>query len=266
MNTPSHAHECHTIILGYGYVGSFYLQKNPNIYYTSRSINHDISFKNNGLYFNLNDETSWKNNPDVPNVLWTFPAATNEDEIEKANQFYKSHLKNKHVIVLSSTSAYKQNYENESITENSFLKLNEPRFLAEENLRQNGATILHLSGIIGPNRTPLRWYQKNLVRYGENILNYIHIDDIVFFIECLFKNFKPNERLNLTSGDYKTHNMILKLLKDKNLIEEHTDFSHPNECQNSKKIQNTKILEFLKSRDYDFKKYPEHVEKKSNAQ
>ena len=70
------------------------------------------------------------------------------------------YLKNKNVIVLSTTSAYKSEIENEEINENSKLNLDEPRIYAEEELRKKGALILHLSGILGPERYPKNWYEK----------------------------------------------------------------------------------------------------------
>lgn len=250
-----------TVILGCGYVGSAYLQKNQQSYATKTRFQNE---KSNIIYFNLRDKLSWKNIPDVQKVLWTFAAATEEVDLQLAKEFYASNLKNKNVIVLSTTSAYQLAFENEFINENSTLKLNEPRFLAEELLRKDGALVLHLSGIIGPNRTPLMWYKKNLVRYGKNILNYIHIQDIVFFIEKLFENFQAKERFNLTSADYKTHHMILNWLKEKSLIDQNYYFMNNEECINSKKVENEKILEFLKLYEYNFMKYPEHVEYNSH--
>ena len=51
--------------------------------------------------------------------------------------------------------------------------------------------------------------------------------------------------------------IILKLLKENFLIEKNYDFINNSTCKNSKKIQNYKILEFLKLQGYNFKKYPE---------
>ncbi len=248
------------IILGCGYIGSFFLEKHPEAYYTNRKNKLKNIENKKQIYFDLLDESSWKNIPYTKNVLWTFSAANNENEIFKSLEFFNEYLKNRNVIVLSTTSAYFYNFENEFINEDSKILLNEPRFCAEEKLRSHGALILHLSGIIGPGRTPLNWYIKNLVNYGENVLNYIHVHDIIYFIEKLFTYFKHSERFNLTSQDYKTHNKICSELIKNGLFESNYEFSHKSESKKSKNIQCNKILDYLNEKNYKFKKYPEDVE------
>lgn len=248
------------IILGCGYVGGFFLEKYPQIYFTTRNTNFVRSKNQQKIYFNLEDESSWKNIPKTKNVLWTFPAASNENEIKKSIQFFNEHLSDRNIIVLSSTSAYLHTSENEMINEKSPILLNEPRFYAEENLRNNGALILHLSGIIGPGRTPLNWYKNKLVNHGEIILNYIHVYDIIYFIEKLFLSFKSSERFNLTSQDYKNHNTICSELIKIGFLENNFEFIHKYASKKSKKVQCYKILDYLKEGSYKFKKYPEDVE------
>ena len=239
------------IILGLGYVAGFYLKKNPHYVWTSRKLKENTE---NSFYFDLLDKDSWKNISSFDQILWTFPAVQNKNEIENCLTFFDLYLKNKNVIVLSTTSAYKSEIENEEINENSKLNLDEPRIYAEEELRKKGALILHLSGILGPERYPKNWYEKKRVKYGENILNYIHVEDIIYFTSKLFKNYKFYERFNLTSGDYKTHNQISKSLKYDAI------FEFPNLTNGSKKVMNHKILEFLNENSYQFKKYPENCE------
>ena len=127
------------------------------------------------------------------------------------------------------------------------------RFSGEEKLREKGALILHLSGIIGPDRYPARWYENNWVKNQNNILNYVHVDDIVYFTDLLFKNFKKSERFNLTSCDFKTHQQIADLLNVK------VDFALKEGTKDSKKIMNSKLLNYLNLNDFKFIKYPEDV-------
>ncbi len=244
------------LILGCGYIGNFFLQKYPQSFHTHRNALHQ-KLDTQKIYFNLEDKDSWKSLLETTNVLWTFSAAQNEQEINLSLELYKKHFQKQKVIILSSTSAYISHIENENVNEDFPIQFTNPRFAAEEQLRKEGALILHLSGIIGPNRIPLNWYKKNLVKYGENILNYIHSEDILFFIEQLFHKFAPSERFNLTSGDYKTHNDILNILKTKDLIEEDYQFLFSEEKQGSKQVQNTKILSYIQNTNYKFKKYPE---------
>ena len=239
------------LILGYGYVAQFYLKKNPSSLWTSRKVTENTE---HSFYFDLLNKESWKNIPNVHFVLWTFSAARNHEEVIEAVHFFDLYLKNKNVIILSTTSAYKTTNENEEVDENSNLNFENPRVFAEEELRKKGALILHLSGIIGPERYPKIWYQKNLVKYGENILNYVHVEDIIHFVDRLFKSFKQFERFNLTSCDYKTHKQIAEKLNG-NYV-----FEYPNQSHQSKKIKNFKLLNYLNETSYPFKNYPEHCE------
>ena len=247
--------ETETLILGCGYLGNFYLKNHPNSLCTKRNISDFETEKIKPFYFNLYDKESWKNIPDAENILWTFPAATDESNSKEALEFYKSCLRNKKVIVISSTSAYVSKIENEIVNEDYEIKLNEPRFFAEELLRKEGALILTVSGIIGPHRLPLNWYKKNLVVYAQNILNYIHVDDIVFFVNKLFEKFISQERYNLTSQDYKTHEQILNDYINHNLIDSNAQFHEKIGSKNSKKIDCKKLLNYCDEKLYVFKGY-----------
>jgi nucleoside-diphosphate-sugar epimerase len=137
------------------------------------------------------------------------------------------------------------------VNEDTPILLENVRFRAEEMLRQKGALILHLSGIIGKDRYPKKWYEMNFVKEGKKILNYVHVDDIVKITDLLFKNFKASERFNLTSGDYKTHRQIADLLGLK------IAFANEDGIGDSKRILNKKLLNYLSLPDYQFIKYPE---------
>jgi len=92
------------IILGLGYVAGFYLKKNPDYVWTSRKLKKNTE---NSYYFDLLDKDSWKNISNFDEILWTFPVVQNKNEIENCINFYDMYLKNKNVIILSTTSSYK---------------------------------------------------------------------------------------------------------------------------------------------------------------
>lgn len=131
------------------------------------------------------------------------------------------------------------------------MKLENVRFGAEEKLRQRGALIAHLSGILGKDRYPKRWIESGWIKEGQKILNCIHVDDIVKITDLLFQNFKAGVRLNVTSADYKTYRQMVDLLKL-----EYT-FANEEGTGESKRIENKKLLAFLNLPDYKFIKYPE---------
>ena len=249
------------LVLGCGYVGSFYLDKYPENVWTKRSIKTTTPNKNQVL-FNLHDKLTWNHIPNLKNILWTFNSASNEIESQNAIKFFQSHLKNKNVIILSTTSAYKTIEENEFVNENTPIEFQLPRFKTEEFLRNEGALILHLSGIIGPNRMPRKWYESERVQYAENILNYVHVKDIIYFIEALFQNFISGERFNLTSADYKTHMQIYEWLVEHQRLPQTKEppFVFPKGTLNSKKVENSKILLHTNNQGYAFLKYPEQIE------
>ena len=242
-----------TILLGRGYVGNFYCQKNNDCLYTNRK--HDET-KSNGILFDLYDKKTWYNLPQTDNVIWTFPAAKINDHISIALDFYNFYCKNKKTIILSSTSAYLNKLNGELITEESELDLNNIRTTAEEELRKNGACILHLSGIFGPERLPIHWYQSLRVKNPNNYVNLVHIQDIIHCIESVLKKFKFFERYNVTNGYHKKHIEIIdELIKRGELT---PDFVLPDDKLNSicKRVSNKKIKTEILSSHYNFINYP----------
>lgn len=240
------------LILGCGYVGEKFLQTFPECYFTKRKL---IEPRENAIEFDIFNKMSWQNIIETKNILWTFPVAREMSERNLVTEFFSNYCKNKNVIILSTTSAYVVENENDKVDENFPIQLQEARFLMEEEFRKEGALILHLSGIIGPNRYPKNWYLQNRVKYGKNVLNYIHVQDIIYCIKELFLHFKVKERFNLTSGDYKTHFDIAKSLGFINLFENNELTS------GSKKISNQKLLKYLNMESYKFVHYPEDCEK-----
>lgn len=111
------------LVLGCGYTGTFFLDKFKDSDWTSRKpaeskpisqLESSKSQLNEPICFNLIQKETWNNISDSKNVLWTF--AINDFEQEKlALEFYETHLKERNVIVLSSTGAYNTNKENEGM-------------------------------------------------------------------------------------------------------------------------------------------------------
>lgn len=235
------------LILGTGYVGKYYLKKYPDCAWTSRR--EQVG----NLKFDLLDKETWSSLRESPfkNVLWTFAPASSPDEELKSLELFNEYFKDKNVLVYSSTSAYVFKVEDELVDESYPLRIEEPRFRCEEKLRENGAMIVHLSGIIGTDRYPRKWYERNWVKHGQNVLNYIHVDDIVSLTAQLFEKFTPGERFNLTSSDYKRHAEIVSKLGMNVQFEDNTQTS------GSKRVPNDKVLKHLDMVNYSFIKYPE---------
>jgi len=156
------------------------------------------------------------------------------------------------VIILSSIGAFKFEKTNEEVDEEHGLKLDEARYRVEEELREKGAMILYVAGILGEKRTPKIWFENGWIKYGQTVANLIHVDDIVFFIGLLFEHFKPCEKFNLSNGDFRTWNEINAILKTG------VEFTNADESLQSKKVLNGKLLDYLNLKNFSFIKYPEN--------
>ena len=159
------------LILGCGYVGNAVKDQFPDARFTHRNI------------FDLNNRKTWSSEvlsvAPGGTVLWTFPAASTLEEEALAVELYETFFQGLRVVVYGSTSAYRVQQEDEWVTEETELDLGQIRARTEEKLREKGACILHLAGIFGPGRDPLRWYERGLIQAGLSYLNLIHVQDIV---------------------------------------------------------------------------------------
>jgi nucleoside-diphosphate-sugar epimerase len=186
-----------TLILGYGYVGSALANKLPDAVFTCKSVQK--AEEHNGIYFNLDDLNSWGNIPAVDDVIWTLPAAP----LNLVQKFHTNVLHDcNRIVAYGSTSCYLTTRNEEIVTEEHPLDLSRVRVAGEEFLRKAGATILVLSGIYGPNREPVNWLRKGLIRSLDKRVNLIHRDDIVDITLFLLHENKltKGERINLCDG------------------------------------------------------------------
>jgi nucleoside-diphosphate-sugar epimerase len=232
------------LILGHGYVGSALASRLPHALVTSSSLEKAKS--NAGIYFNLNNRNSWKNLPPVNTVIWTF-AATPLDLVE---EFYQDRLQYyENLLVYASTSCYKFSGEEDLVTEEYPLSYVKPRVAGEEYLRRYNAAILVLSGIYGPERQPVNWLRKGLIRSLQKTVNLIHRDDIVD-ITCylLEENYVPyGERLNISDG------MPLRWSEIADYYAIQSDDTGKDNKQTSKSVSNEKLCQLLPD-NFEFRK------------
>jgi nucleoside-diphosphate-sugar epimerase len=227
------------LVLGSGYVGSRLVRALGAM--TTHSSPEKAS-KNQTIYFNLQDALSWKNLPKSDAVVWTFPALP----LASVQAFYNAQLSEvKKLIVCASTSCYQVTEQNQLLTEETPLDLGRQRVIGEEWLREQGATILTLAGIHGPNREPINWLRKNLIKTPQKRVNLVHVDDIVTITCRLLEDEREisGQRFNLTDGEGRFWQEIA----------DHYDLfiSESNQSYDSKRISNEKIVKWLKN--YHFK-------------
>nr|WP_305909025.1 hypothetical protein [Methylomarinum sp. Ch1-1]MDP4521900.1 hypothetical protein [Methylomarinum sp. Ch1-1]MDP4521927.1 hypothetical protein [Methylomarinum sp. Ch1-1] len=133
-------------------------------------------------------------------MIWTFPAAP----LEQVQDFYRTKLADvERLFVYASTSCYLAPQGDQWIDESQPLDLARERVAGEEWLRQQGAAILVLAGIYGPNRQPLDWLKKGLIKTPDKRVNLVHVDDIVAITERLLNDQRDarGERFNLADSE-----------------------------------------------------------------
>lgn len=229
------------MILGCGFVGSALAAKIPHANFTHST--HRKAKIQGGIYFSLEDPTSWRNLPPASDVIWTFPAVPQG----QVREFHQTGLQDcKRLLVYGSTSCYLTNEDDETVTEDSPLDQSQERVTGEEYLRQNGARILVLSGIHGPGREPVDWLRKGRVRSLGKRVNLIHRDDIVD-ISCylLKENRLPaGERINVSDGHSRRWSEI---------AEHFAILVNDNDTPTtSKRVSNAKLCRFL-PKGYQFR-------------
>ena len=193
------------VILGCGWAGSRLKRQLLDSGY-SRIIStlRNPPPEGSNIQLDLSDRNTWANLPDLTEalVIWTFPAKP----LELVKEFYTDVLKGvKKIVVYSTASVYKVSVPNETIDETSELsgkllsgESAEPQIQGEEFLRDKGAIILTLTGICGDERNPKTWIEKGYIRNGVQLVNLVHIDDIIATTIFFMTNQISGERYNVS--------------------------------------------------------------------
>lgn len=241
-----------TIVLGKGYVGKNFCSTYPKAFSTIRK----LGLSKNEFYFDLYDKNSWKNLPDVKNVLWTFPVAIKSYEVQHALDFYDYYCTNKNTIILSSTSAFLVENPDQDVDENTPINLDNIRFHTEEELRKKGACLFYLAGIFGPERSPLNWYLNQRVQDPNKYLNLIHVHDIVTSVGFGFNNFESGETYIVSNGYPQRNRDIVKKLIEHNELPKDYKFPNTTNQSPSKRLVNHKLISKILPQTYKFINYP----------
>jgi hypothetical protein len=189
---PAPAPTTELTILGNGYCGSRLYADYHKAKITSRTPTHD-----NQLYFKLDDPKSWLNIPPSKRILWTF--ACNNSPLEK--QFFGFLVQRcEQIFIYSTSSVYQHQFNGQIMDEMSAIDHTKNRAIAEEDYRHQGACLLTLCGIAGPDRSPINWLKKGRIKNANKEVNLIHVDDIVSITKILLQQELHGLRLNLAPG------------------------------------------------------------------
>jgi hypothetical protein len=138
-------------------------------------------------------------------VLLTFPITGEGDPSLAFSYSMTRHLKDlvasgTKLCILSSTGAYLQ--RSGVVSESSQWNLDDPRFGAEETLRQElGATVIVLSGLFGGDRNPLDWLASGRIRNLGGSVNLIHHQDAGICVAAIMRRPIEGQRINVVSGE-----------------------------------------------------------------
>jgi len=127
------------------------------------------------IALDLADPRTWQNVPPCDGCVILFPAAPLES-IERLSSLLFERCRK--LVVIGTTSSYKQSVEDEILDETAQLDIEAPRVQGEEYLRLRGGIILHSAGIYGPGRNPLDWLRAGRIASAERYVNLIHGEDL----------------------------------------------------------------------------------------
>ncbi len=179
------------LVLGAGQVGEALLRLSPAARGTSRSGRDGL------IRFDLADSSSWEALPEAKLVIWTFPPVPEAAALALGRRLLAAGTR---LLVLASTSCHLAP-EGGRLDEDSPLDLGQERVRAEEALRQEGAVILALAGLHGPQRRPADWLRRGLVRNGAKLVNLIHVEDAALISLAILVQCKPGERFVASDGN-----------------------------------------------------------------
>ena len=93
-----------------------------------------------------------------------------------------------HAVLLGTTGCYVRGPE---ITEDSLVRPDHPRRTSEEAVLACGGTVLHLAGLYGGPRDPLRWLAAGRVGREPRQANLVHRDDVADLILAVARDPEP---------------------------------------------------------------------------
>jgi len=171
------------LILGSGYTGQFLAKELVG----TEQAETTRDGRNNTTRFDSRDQSTWEALPSGEVCFWLFPA-----ERSPLSSFIWNRCDK--LVVVSSTSYFKTIAEDEEVNELTEIQTIDPRSAAEEELREQGAVIVHSAGIYGPGRNPLEWIRSGRVGRSSKYINFIHVEDLCQFLVAAAERAAPSSR------------------------------------------------------------------------
>ncbi|MFO0700804.1 MAG: hypothetical protein U0236_16400 [Nitrospira sp.] len=239
-------------ILGFGYTARYVLplvkQHYAQVFATSRDPDQHLAelTPEQRIRFELAQPKTWQLIPPATDLLWCFPAVP----IELVQQFVDTaSLRSRRLVVLASTSAYDDSPSTEYpppwVDETAAIDSRKPRVQGEEVLRRScGAIILRVSGIYGPQRSPIHWIQTGRVARSRKFVNLIHVEDLAATCLAALRQGKEGTIYNVSDGTPRTWEEIFETVERRWAVRS----SLSREPQSmGKRIANQRMRELLKA-------------------
>jgi len=211
------------VIVGSGYTGR-YLAKaltraSCRFFATSRDPDRHLATlpEVSRLHFDLQRPETWINIPSEADIVWCFPAMP-LDLVGPCADALKAGARR--LMVLGSTSAYdtgeSHHYPPPWLDETAPIDLNQPRVQGEEYLRkEQGAIVLRVAGIYGPDRNPLNWIKTGRVGPSRRFVNLIHVEDLADICLLALEKGGRGEVYNVSDGAPRTWEDICIAARDR---------------------------------------------------
>jgi nucleoside-diphosphate-sugar epimerase len=211
------------VILGSGYTGRRLIarlsQRSAPFFATSRDPDRHLATlpETARLHFDLQRPETWINVPIEADIVWCFPAMPLDLVGPCADALRAGERR---LVVLGSTSAYdtgeSHQYPPPWLDETAPIDLSRPRVQGEEYLRKKqGAIVLRVAGIYGPDRNPLSWIEAGKVGPSRRFVNLIHVEDLADICLLALERGGRGEVYNVSDGAPRTWEEICIAARDR---------------------------------------------------
>ncbi|MGB6122336.1 MAG: hypothetical protein WBG80_10530 [Bacteroidota bacterium] len=234
-------------LLGAGYTGQALIpllaEKGIHMGATRRSTLPRSTSSVTYFQFDLSRPDTWEDLPSSSKYVWLFPA----EPLEAVERFLPRLLpRSTRIVVIGTTSSYRQTREHELISEASPLDMESERVRGEELLRSRGAIVLRSAGIYGPPvaglpaRNPLDWLRRGRIAEADRYLNLVHVQDLAAVIGRALESSLTGDQFIVTDGAPRRWREIYSWAREKGYLGE-VEFNGQQKGR-SRRLTNEKLL------------------------
>jgi len=247
------------LILGCGWVGEevakYYVEKGWQVYVSCTSAEKKEYLTTLGLDVAIVNFVEEVSNSEFPTtfdyILNSVPASSKNSVDEISNRFenvrnYLQTINYNKQIYLSSIGIYPD--QDGVFTEDYTENLNERLLVSEQKVELTNSHIYRLGGLFGKNRIFAKYFANRVCTTGNQLANFIHVDDVVALITKGFESNLNNRIYNLVAPEHPTKEEVILASAAKYSFEPPSSFQPENSFQ--KTVDGLRIIKEL---NYSFK-------------